>query len=83
MLISDNNTPFLLVVCLLKTVAHRFLCVVLTIFVFPDNLVRDLTKSLVKQLADRGPKKPLGGVSILPESKDKDVVRELKVRNPL
>lgn len=53
----------------------------LTIFVFPDNLVKDLTKSLEKQLADRGPKKPPGGVSILPERKD--VVRELKVRNPL
>lgn len=46
-----------------------------------NNLVRDLTKSLEKQLADRGPKKPLGGVSILPESKDKDVVRELKYTN--
>lgn len=55
----------------------------LTIFVFPDNLVKDLTKSLEKQLADRGPKKPLGGVTTLPERKDKAVVRELKVRNPL
>ena len=48
--------------------------------VSPDNLVKGLTKSLEKQLADRGPKKPVGGVSTLPESKD--VVRELKVRIP-
>ncbi|XP_046887067.1 zinc finger protein Dzip1 isoform X3 [Hypomesus transpacificus] len=41
-----------------------------------NNLVKGLTKSLEKQLADRGPKKPVGGVSTLPESKD--VVRELK-----
>ncbi|XP_062303253.1 cilium assembly protein DZIP1 isoform X4 [Osmerus eperlanus] len=41
-----------------------------------SNLVKGLTKSLEKQLADRGPKKPVGGVSTLPESKD--VVRELK-----
>uniref|UniRef100_A0A674DUR8 DAZ interacting zinc finger protein 1 n=1 Tax=Salmo trutta TaxID=8032 RepID=A0A674DUR8_SALTR len=46
-----------------------------------NNLVKDLTKSLEKQLADRGPKKPLGGVSVLPERKDKDVVRELKYTN--
>ncbi|XP_064825787.1 cilium assembly protein DZIP1-like isoform X1 [Oncorhynchus masou masou] len=46
-----------------------------------NNLVKDLTKSLEKQLADRGPKKPLGGVSFLPESKDKDIVRELKYTN--
>ncbi|XP_041728474.2 zinc finger protein Dzip1 isoform X2 [Coregonus clupeaformis] len=46
-----------------------------------NNLVKDLTKSLEKQLADRGPKKPLGGVSTLPEWKDKDVVRELKYTN--
>ncbi|CDQ93408.1 unnamed protein product [Oncorhynchus mykiss] len=46
-----------------------------------NNLVRDLNKSLEKQLADQGPKKPLGGVSILPERKDKDVVRELKYTN--
>uniref|UniRef100_A0AAZ3NWN7 C2H2-type domain-containing protein n=1 Tax=Oncorhynchus tshawytscha TaxID=74940 RepID=A0AAZ3NWN7_ONCTS len=59
------------IVCLLKTVTHRFLY----------NLVKDLTKSLEKQLADRGPKKPLGGVSFLPERKDKDVVRELKYTN--
>uniref|UniRef100_A0A4W5MLM4 DAZ interacting zinc finger protein 1 n=1 Tax=Hucho hucho TaxID=62062 RepID=A0A4W5MLM4_9TELE len=45
-----------------------------------NNLVKDLTKSLEKQLADRGPKKPLGGVSTLPERKDKDV-RELKYTN--
>eukprot|EP00063_Salmo_salar_P031148 XP_014005983.1 PREDICTED: zinc finger protein Dzip1-like isoform X4 [Salmo salar] len=44
-----------------------------------NNLVKDLTKSLEKQLADRGPKKPPGGVSILPERKD--VVRELKYTN--
>lgn len=41
-----------------------------------NNLVKDLTKSLEKQLADRGPKKPVGGVSTVPVSKD--VVRELK-----
>ncbi|KAM9396255.1 cilium assembly protein DZIP1-like isoform 4-T8 [Salvelinus alpinus] len=46
-----------------------------------NNLVKDLTKSLEKQLADRGPKKPLGGVSTLPERKDKDVVREVKYTN--
>ncbi|XP_038836105.1 zinc finger protein Dzip1-like [Salvelinus namaycush] len=46
-----------------------------------NNLVKDLTKSLEKELADRGPKKPLGGVSTLPERKDKDVVRELKYTN--
>lgn len=41
-----------------------------------NNMVKDLTKSLEKQLADRGPKKPVGGVSTVPVSKD--VVRELK-----
>lgn len=41
-----------------------------------NNLVKDLTKSLEKQLADRGPKKPAGGVSTVPESNN--VVRELK-----
>uniref|UniRef100_A0A8C7JT36 DAZ interacting zinc finger protein 1 n=1 Tax=Oncorhynchus kisutch TaxID=8019 RepID=A0A8C7JT36_ONCKI len=46
-----------------------------------NNLVKDLTKSLEQQLADRGPKKPLGGVSFLPERKNKDVVRELKYTN--
>ncbi|KAJ8003449.1 hypothetical protein DPEC_G00148440 [Dallia pectoralis] len=41
-----------------------------------NNLVKSLTRSLEKQLADRGPTRPTGGVNTLPESKD--VIRELK-----
>ncbi|KAG7467000.1 hypothetical protein MATL_G00148600 [Megalops atlanticus] len=40
------------------------------------NLIKDLTKNLEKQLADRGQKKPVGGVSVLPEKKE--LVQELK-----
>ncbi|XP_036396409.1 zinc finger protein Dzip1 isoform X2 [Megalops cyprinoides] len=40
------------------------------------NLIKDLTKNLEKQLAERGQKKPVGGVSVLPVKKE--VVQELK-----
>lgn len=53
-------------------------CSFVTFLSLQENKISNLAKKMEKQFADRGGKKPVGGVSILPERKDE--VQDLTVR---
>lgn len=53
-------------------------CILWIACFFLENKINDLARKMEKQFAERAAKKPAGGISILPESKDE--VQELTVR---